>query len=73
LDSEARDGIDAILEFAGEQMDVKSRTRWVVRNHQEWLGDELERRGSVQVSSNLLLARPLAVRIAEPELVPMRA
>lgn len=73
LDAEARVGIDAILEFACGQMDIKSRARWVVRNHQDWLGNELERRGSLQVSSNLLLARPLAVRIAEPELVPMRA
>ena len=73
LDAEARERIDAILDFAGEQIVVKSRTRWVVRNHQEWLGTELERRGCLQVSSNFLLARPLAVRIAEPELVPMRA
>ena len=73
LDAEARERIDVILDFALGQMAVKSRARWVVRDHQEWLGEELERRGSLQVSSNLLLARPLAVRIAEPELVPMGA
>ena len=73
LDAEARAGIDAVLEFARGQMDVKSRARWVVRDHQGWFGEELERRGSLQVSSNFLLARPLAVRIAEPELAPMRA
>ena len=73
LDATARQNMDAVFEFSRSQMDVNSPARWVVRNHQEWLGGELERRGSRQVSSHLLLARPLAIRIEEPELVPMRA